>query len=267
MRFRNHWNLTKTTPFWGTVRRPPATNILSSSVTSLSSPPKATQPLLLMNTVDIFIIRTFRAQFGQVLFCKLLHYIWQETITLLLDSNCFRHPQFLGFRPPLPLLLSTPLHSTSSKVVRFAGAAAAAAAEDEEENGTDDLSNLSQSVVQGAAAASTAPGEDEEENGTNGHSQLPSFATVCGTEDLRYRGTRRYSHCHSRSFNSWEQKWKNEETEDMNHRSVSFLCSHWKFWVLDPGLNPQDLRKVTFQHKLPGLTSRFLSHIRNPDVW
>ena len=120
----------------------------------------------------------------------------------MLDSNCFRHPQFLGFRPPLPLLLST-----SSKVVRFAGAAAAAAAEDEEENGTDDLSNLLQSVVQGAAGASTAPGEDDEENETNGRSQLPSSATVClsCTEELRYRGTRRYSH---------------------NHCSVSFLSSH-----------------------------------------
>ena len=117
----------------------------------------------------------------------------------MLDSNCFRHPQFLGFRPPLPLLLST-----SSKVVRFAGAAAAAAAEDEEENGSDGLSNLLQSVVQGAAAERTAAGEDDEENGTNGHSQLPSFATVCGTEELRYRGTQvpTCAHSHSRSFNS-----------------------------------------------------------------
>ena len=138
----------------------------------------------------------------------------------MLDSNCFRHPQFLVFRPPLPLLLCSinvvrsPFyhHNLNSVLLPLvlqtvAGAAAAAAAEDEEENGSDGLSNLLQSVVQGAAGASTAPGEDDEENETNGRSQLPSSATVClsCTEELRYRGTRRYSH---------------------NHRSVSFLSSH-----------------------------------------
>ena len=136
----------------------------------------------------------------------------------MLDSNCFRHPQFLVFRPPLPLLLCSinvvrsPFYHhilnsvlrQTSKLLQTAGAAAAAAAEDEEENGSDGLSNLLQSVVQGAAAERTAAGEDDEENDTNGRSQLPSVATVCGTEELRYRGTRRYSHSHShsRSFNS-----------------------------------------------------------------
>ena len=137
----------------------------------------------------------------------------------MLDSNCFRHPQFLVFRPPLPLLLCSNIvvrspfyhHNLNSvllplQVLQTAGAAAAAAAEDEEENGSDGLSNLLQSVVQGAAGASTAPGEDDEENETNGRSQLPSSAAaIPRTEELRYRGTRRYSH---------------------NHRSVSFLSSH-----------------------------------------
>ena len=138
----------------------------------------------------------------------------------MLDSNCFCHPQFLVFRPPLPLLLCSinvvrsPFYHhilnsvlrQTSKLLQTAGAAAAAAAEDEEENGSDGLSNLLQSVVQGAAGASTAPGEDDEENETNGRSQLPSSAAaIPRTEELRYRGTRRYSH---------------------NHRSVSFLSSH-----------------------------------------
>ena len=95
--------------------------------------------------------------------------------------------------------MSSPLLVPSCLV---AVAAAAAAAENEEEHEKGGVNNLSQYVVAGAPAESTATHEDDEENGTDGHSQLPSFATVCGTEDLRYRGTRRYSHSHSRSFNS-----------------------------------------------------------------
>ena len=77
--------------------------------------------------------------------------------------------------------MSSPLLVPSCLV---AVAAAAAAAENEEEHEKDGVNNLSQYVVAGAPAESTATHEDDEENGTDGPSQLPSIATVCGTEEL-----------------------------------------------------------------------------------